>query len=68
MFTISIEKIMGANPDNLIRLAKSLGIDSPTNLKHETLAKIIHAEIHKPREKSADEKADYISAWENFPT
>jgi hypothetical protein len=67
MFTISVRKLKGAKPENLLRLAQFLHLET-TGMSHGQVARLIRWRITRPQVRfhNPQKRQEYAAMWENM--
>ena len=66
MYVIPFYKVANSKPENLIRLAKAMGV--PTEGSQEELVGRVHFALHQPVGKSSAQRQAYEDFWAKQPT
>lgn len=64
---LTVGKLKGAKPENLLRLANSLHLRT-SGMSHRQVAKLVRWRITRPyhRFNDPEKREDYASMWENL--
>ena len=67
MSLITVARLQGATPKNLLRLARALKLDTD-NMDHEQVVQLVYWSITRPVVRFADpaKRTDYASMWESL--